>query len=69
MSATAPHARVGVPRDREDDYTREAAAQRRALLEERTGATLERVSRYSFNPAALPGDVAEMPIGVGRKRA
>jgi hydroxymethylglutaryl-CoA reductase (NADPH) len=70
MSATAPPGRVGVPRDRDNDYTRAAATQRREFLEERTGASLEHVSSYSFDPGALPGNVehftgvAQVPIGV-----
>jgi hydroxymethylglutaryl-CoA reductase (NADPH) len=70
MSATAPPGRVGVPRDRENDYTRAAADRRRAFLEERTGASLEHVSSYSFDPGALPGNVehftgvAQVPIGI-----
>ena len=38
MSATQ---RASIPRDRSDDYTREAAEARRAFLRERTGADLE----------------------------
>jgi hydroxymethylglutaryl-CoA reductase (NADPH) len=70
MSATAPPGRVGVPRDRENDYTRDAAARRREFLEERTGASLEHVSSYSFDPGGLPGNVehftgvAQVPIGI-----
>src|SRR4051794_12478243 len=70
MSATAPPGRIGVPRDRENDYTREAATTRRAFLEERTGAELEHVSSYSFDPSVLPGNiehftgVAQVPIGI-----
>jgi hydroxymethylglutaryl-CoA reductase (NADPH) len=70
MSATAPPGRVGVPRDRDNDYTRAAAAQRREFLEERTGASLEHVSSYSFDPGVLPGNVehftgvAQVPIGI-----
>jgi hydroxymethylglutaryl-CoA reductase (NADPH) len=70
MSATAPPGRVGVPRDRDNDYTRAAATRRREFLEERTGASLEHVSRYSFDPGVLPGNVehftgvAQVPIGV-----
>ena len=45
--------RVPVPRDRDDDYTRDAAAARRAFAEEKTGATLEHVSSYSFDPDVL----------------
>jgi hydroxymethylglutaryl-CoA reductase (NADPH) len=70
MSATAPPGRVGVPRDRENDYTRAAASRRREFLEERTGASLEHVSSYSFDPGVLPGNVehftgvAQVPIGI-----
>src|SRR6201995_3260842 len=70
MSATAPPGRVGVPRDPENDYTREAAARRREFLEQRPGASLEHVSSYSFDPGVLPGNVehftgvAQVPIGL-----
>jgi hydroxymethylglutaryl-CoA reductase (NADPH) len=69
MSTAAPQ-RVSVPRDRDDDYTREAAAARRDFLTERTGAELEHVGSYSFDPHLLPGNVehfsgvAQVPIGV-----
>jgi hydroxymethylglutaryl-CoA reductase (NADPH) len=59
-----------IPRDHDDDYTREAASARRAFAEERTGATLEHVGSYSFDPAVLPGNVesfvgvAQVPIGL-----
>ena len=62
--------RVPVPRDRENDYTREAAARRREFVEERRGASLEHVSSYSFDPAILTGNVeqfvgvAQVPIGL-----
>src|SRR5215211_7484427 len=62
--------RVPVPRDREDDYTRDAAEARRAFAEERCGASLEHVSSYSFDPAVLTGNVehfvgvAQVPIGL-----
>jgi hydroxymethylglutaryl-CoA reductase (NADPH) len=62
--------RVPVPRDRENDYTREAAAARRAFAEEQSGASLEHVGSYSFDPAALTGNVeqfvgvAQVPIGL-----
>jgi hypothetical protein len=35
---------MGIPRNPDDDYTREAADQRRAFAEEHTGARLEHVS-------------------------
>jgi len=59
-----------VPRDAEDDYTREAAQARRAFLAERTGVALEHVGAHSFDPAVLPGNVehftgvAQVPIGI-----
>ena len=62
--------RVPVPRNREDDYTREAAETRRSFVEQRCGTTLEHVSSYSFDPAILSGNVeqfvgaAQVPIGV-----
>src|SRR4051812_48944292 len=62
--------RVPVPRDKDNDYTREAAAQRRAFAEERSGASLEHVGSYSFDPSVLTGNVehfvgvAQVPIGL-----
>jgi hydroxymethylglutaryl-CoA reductase (NADPH) len=61
---------VPVPRDRDNDYTREAAAQRAEFVRERTGASLEHVSSYSFDPAITTGNieqfvgVAQVPIGL-----
>jgi hydroxymethylglutaryl-CoA reductase (NADPH) len=63
-------ARVPVPRDRDNDYTREAAETRREFVRERTGVDLEHVSSYSFDPGALTGNVeqfvgvAQVPIGL-----
>jgi hydroxymethylglutaryl-CoA reductase (NADPH) len=68
--ATVTTERVPVPRDREDDYTREAAERRREFARERTGASLEHVSSYSFDPSVLTGNVeqfvgvAQVPIGL-----
>jgi hydroxymethylglutaryl-CoA reductase (NADPH) len=56
MATTSPRERVSVPRQT-DDYTREAAAARREFLAERTGASLEHVGSYSFDPAPLPGNI------------
>jgi hydroxymethylglutaryl-CoA reductase (NADPH) len=70
MASFSPKARVPVPRAQDDDYTREAAEQRRAFATERTGATLEHVGSYSFDPAQLTGNVehfmgvAQVPIGL-----
>ena len=69
MSASIEN-REPVPRDRDNDYTREAAETRREFLRERTGAELDHVGRFSFDPAALPGNieqfigVSQVPIGV-----
>jgi hydroxymethylglutaryl-CoA reductase (NADPH) len=62
--------RVPVPRDSDNDYTREAAAQRRAFLAYHTGAELEHVGSFSFEPDVTGGNiehftgVAQVPIGV-----
>jgi len=69
MSASIEN-REPVPRDRDNDYTREAAAMRREFLRERTGAELEHVGAFSFDPDVLPGNieqfigVSQVPIGV-----
>jgi hydroxymethylglutaryl-CoA reductase (NADPH) len=66
MSTAAPR----IPRSRENDYTPESAAQRREFLSEQTGAALDHVGSYSFDPGVLPGNienfsgVAQVPIGV-----
>jgi hydroxymethylglutaryl-CoA reductase (NADPH) len=66
MSQTDPR----IPRDRENDYTPDAAARRLEFLREQTGAELEHVSRYSFDPEVVRGNiehftgVAQVPIGV-----
>ena len=59
-----------IPRSRDNDYTREAAEERRRFLANRTGVELEHVAAYSFDPAILPGNVenfvgvAQVPIGI-----
>jgi hydroxymethylglutaryl-CoA reductase (NADPH) len=66
MSATTTR----IPRDMEDDYTPGMAAERREFLRERTGASLDHVGAFSFDPGVLPGNVenfsgvAQVPIGV-----
>jgi hydroxymethylglutaryl-CoA reductase (NADPH) len=62
--------RTSIPRDRDNDYTAEAAAERRSFVQERTGASLEHVSSYSFDPELVQGNVehfvgvAQVPIGL-----
>ena len=59
-----------VPRDRDNDYTHEAARARAVFAQQQTGASLEHVSSYSFDPALLSGNVesfvgvAQVPIGL-----
>jgi hydroxymethylglutaryl-CoA reductase len=62
--------RIPVPRDRENDYTHDAARARREFARDHTGADLEHVGAYSFDPAVLTGNVehflgvAQVPIGL-----
>jgi len=62
--------RVPVPRDRENDYTREAEQRRADFIKERTGVELQHVTSYSFDPSVLSGNVeqflgvAQVPIGL-----
>src|SRR3954454_15385063 len=65
MATTTDSGRIPVPRDREDDYTREAAEQRQEFIGERTGTELEHVSSYSFDPAILTGNVEQF-VGVAQ---
>src|SRR5215208_906919 len=59
-----------IPRDRDNDYTDDAAGARRAFLAEHTDGSLEHVSSYSFDPELVQGNVehfvgvAQVPIGV-----
>ena len=62
--------RPRVPRDRDNDYTPEAATMRREFVREQTGVELDHVGRYSFDPGTSPGNienfagVAQVPIGI-----
>src|SRR4051812_20354717 len=49
--------RVRIPRDKEHDYTDEMAHKRQAFVSEFTGAGMEHVSKYSFDPGVLPGNI------------
>ena len=68
--SSSTNGRVPVPRDPDDDFTREAAQRRREFATERTGASLEHVGSYSFDPAIATGNVeqfmgvAQVPIGL-----
>ncbi|MFL5893838.1 MAG: hydroxymethylglutaryl-CoA reductase [Thermoleophilaceae bacterium] len=70
MSVATKTGRVPVPRDRENDYTPQAAQERLEFARERTGASLEHVASYSFDPAILTGNVehfigvSQVPLGL-----
>ncbi len=59
-----------IPRNKDNDYTTEAARARRDFAREQTGAALEHVGRFSFDPSVLPGNienfvgVAQIPVGL-----
>lgn len=59
-----------VPRDKANDYTRAAADDRLRFAAARSGAALERLGDYVFDPSILPGNienfmgVAQVPIGL-----
>src|SRR5664279_5523187 len=58
-----------LPRDNDDDYTREAAAARRQVVSAETGARLDHVAAFSFDPGVVSGNmegfsgVAQVPLG------
>src|SRR5215203_5237069 len=68
--ASSENGRIPVPRDRENDYTPEAAEVRRRFLEEHTGGRFEHITNASFDPGVLSGNVeqfigvAQVPIGL-----
>jgi hydroxymethylglutaryl-CoA reductase (NADPH) len=59
-----------IPRDSENDYTKEFAETRRKFVREQTKVELNHVGRYSFEPDVLRGNienfigVAQVPIGL-----
>jgi hydroxymethylglutaryl-CoA reductase (NADPH) len=70
MSADMSNHRVTVPRDPVNDYTRDAAELRLSFARQHSGASLEHISRYSFDPEVVAGNVeqfigaAQVPIGL-----
>jgi hydroxymethylglutaryl-CoA reductase (NADPH) len=46
-----------IPRDSDDDYTHEAADERRRFLQDQSGGDFEHVTSYSFDPSILPGNI------------
>lgn len=70
MTSGLAQERIRVPRNSENDYTNESAAERRTFVRKVTGAELSHVAHYSFDPGILPGNienftgVAQVPIGL-----
>src|SRR3954449_1284830 len=66
----ATSTRIPVPRDRENDYSDDAAQRRRDFVREQTGVELEHGGTYSVDPATLTGNVeqfvgvAQVPVGL-----
>ncbi|MCB0033867.1 MAG: hypothetical protein KDE51_07605, partial [Anaerolineales bacterium] len=60
---------VRIPRDEHDNFSDSAIKQRQKFVEEYTGAKLQHVSHYSFDPHVLSGNienftgVAQIPLG------
>ena len=59
-----------IPRDRDNDYTNEAAAERRDFIKTQTGTDPANVGQFSFDASTVPGNienfigVAQVPIGL-----
>lgn len=61
--------RIAVPYDKEDNYSPEIIATRQRFIEEYAGVSIAHISKYSFDPSILSGNVenftgvAQVPIG------
>jgi len=59
-----------IPRDKENDFSREMASQRAAFIKAQTGAKLDTVSSYTIDPAITNGNIenfigtVQMPLGI-----
>jgi len=59
-----------IPRNRENDYTRDQAGRRREFIERKTGARLQTVAGYSIDPEAARGNIenfigtVQVPLGI-----
>ena len=59
-----------IPRDKNNDYSREMASQRAEFVTANTGAALDTVSSYTIDPAVTQGNVenfigtAQVPLGI-----
>jgi hydroxymethylglutaryl-CoA reductase (NADPH) len=65
-----PERRARIPRDAADDYAAAPIRARQAMVSSATGARLEHVTRYSFDPHTIRGNcehftgVAQVPLGI-----
>ena len=61
--------RETIPRNRVNDYSSEIISERQRFIAEKSGTELDHITRFSFDPSALPGNiehftgVAQVPIG------
>ena len=66
---TGEHAEGALPRDPENDYTREIIKARQRFIKDHTGVKLDHVTRYSIDPAVTRGNIehftgaAQVPLG------
>jgi len=62
--------RVVIPRERSDDYSKEAIQKRQKFVKEYTGVELDHSTNYSFDPHILQGNcehftgVVQVPLGI-----
>ncbi len=65
-----PSDRIPVPRDEQDNYSREIVAARQQFVQQQTGVALDHTQQYSFDPSIVAGNienftgVAQVPIGL-----
>lgn len=61
--------RVKVPNDKVNDYSDQAVRTRQEFLEKQSGASINHINQYSFNPGVVKGNienftgVAQVPLG------
>lgn len=69
QSATTSKSLEKLPRNKDNDYTYDIAAARRAMVEKNSGHSLNHTGQYSIPPEALPGNIegfsgiVQVPMG------
>lgn len=59
-----------IPRDKENDYSNDIIRDRQSFINEKTGIKPDHITKYSFDPSTLPGNIehftgaAQIPIGI-----